>query len=111
MSRLPNGNLAVVDIRKLEDYCLNPHHWRGRHKARVFWSTLALGRADALWLRDALLKAVKEEEAAELETDQFGTRWIVDAPLSRQGRSAVVRTVWIVPADEQIPRLVTCWVT
>jgi hypothetical protein len=47
MSRLPNGNLAIVDIRKLKDYCLNPHHWRGRHKARVFWTALGIGRADA----------------------------------------------------------------
>jgi hypothetical protein len=24
-----------IDIRKLEDYCLDPSHPRGRHKARV----------------------------------------------------------------------------
>jgi hypothetical protein len=26
--KLPNGERAVVDPRKLLDYCLNPHHLR-----------------------------------------------------------------------------------
>ncbi len=34
--RLPHGDQAILDMRKIEDYCLNPSHPRGRHKARVF---------------------------------------------------------------------------
>jgi hypothetical protein len=34
--KLPHVELAVVDIAKLRDYCLNADHLRGRHKARVF---------------------------------------------------------------------------
>jgi len=34
--RLPGGDAAVVDLRKLTEYCLNPDHPRGKHKARVF---------------------------------------------------------------------------
>jgi len=37
---LPGGAGAIVEISKLRDYCLDPHHRRGRHKARVFLSTL-----------------------------------------------------------------------
>src|SRR5436853_7876618 len=33
---LPNGKRAIVDIRKLRDYCLNPDNPRGSGKARVF---------------------------------------------------------------------------
>ena len=36
--RLPNGERAVIDIRKLQEYCLNSQHPRGRNKARVFAS-------------------------------------------------------------------------
>lgn len=54
---LPKRNEAVLDIRKIEDYCLNPSHPRGRHKARVFREALGLQRSDAGWLRDVLLKA------------------------------------------------------
>jgi len=30
--KLPNGTRAVVDIRKLRDYCLDPHSPKGRNK-------------------------------------------------------------------------------
>jgi hypothetical protein len=35
-AHLPHADPAIVDIRKLEDYCLNDAHPRGRHKGRVF---------------------------------------------------------------------------
>jgi len=60
---LPNGDRAVVDIAKLNDYCLNPHHEDGKHKARVFRSALGLGRKDAEWLRGKLLQAAAREPA------------------------------------------------
>jgi hypothetical protein len=40
--QLPNGANAIVDIRKLRDYCLNPDNPRGSNKARVFAATLGL---------------------------------------------------------------------
>ena len=33
--KLPNGDRAVVELAKLTDYCLDPGHPRGRHKARA----------------------------------------------------------------------------
>jgi hypothetical protein len=35
-TQLPYGDRAILDIRKIEGYCLDPAHPRGRHKARVF---------------------------------------------------------------------------
>jgi len=55
--KLPGGSNAVVDIAKLRDYCLSATHPRGRHKARVFASSLGLTYADADWLRNELLAA------------------------------------------------------
>jgi hypothetical protein len=31
---IPHAENATVDIRKLRDYCLNPEHPEGTHKAR-----------------------------------------------------------------------------
>lgn len=45
--KLPGAERAIVDIRKLSDYCLSPEHLRGRNKARVFAATLGLTSADA----------------------------------------------------------------
>jgi hypothetical protein len=32
--KMPGGDAAVVDRRKLTGYCLNPEHPRGKRKAR-----------------------------------------------------------------------------
>ena len=109
-TRLPNGNQAIVDLRKLEDYCLSPSHPRGRHKARVFREALGLQQSDEGWLRDVLLEAGCSGQAVQLATDAWGTYWSVDATIARQGKSAVVRTIWIVRTRERLPRLVSCWV-
>jgi hypothetical protein len=101
---------TIVDLRKLEDYCLDPMHPRGRHKARVFREALGIGRGEAAWLRDVLIAALRDGDAHELAADTFGTRWRMDTAVSRQGKKAVVRSVWMVRTGEDVLRLVTCWV-
>jgi hypothetical protein len=48
---IPNAENAIVDIRKLRDYCLNPEHENGKHKARLFASILGMTADDAEELR------------------------------------------------------------
>ncbi|HEX3484562.1 MAG TPA: hypothetical protein VHT51_05850 [Micropepsaceae bacterium] len=107
---MPQNERAILDIRKIEDYCLNPAHPRGRHKARVFQEALGIKRSDAKWLRDVLLRAACEAEATELARDAFGTRWSQDVTVRRQGKFAVVKTIWILRTEGDSPRFVTCWV-
>jgi len=109
-TRLPHGDEAILDIRKIEDYCLSPSHPRGRHKARVFREALGLQRSDGVWLRGALLEAARSSEASQISIDPWGTHWRLDVTVRRQERSAVVRTIWIVRTGESEPRFVTCWV-
>jgi hypothetical protein len=75
---------------------MSPTHPRGRHKARVFRETLDLQRSDAAWLRDVLLEAARSSAASPMAVDPWGTHWRLDATIRRQGKSAVVRTIWIV---------------
>ena len=110
MTLLPHAERATLDLRKLADYCLNPEHPRGRHKARVFREALGIGRSDAIWLRDVLLAGAIEVEARPLDIDRYGSRWRIDMPLSRPGRNAVIRTLWIVRSETDAPAFVTCWV-
>ncbi|HZQ09694.1 MAG TPA: hypothetical protein VFD70_24160, partial [Anaerolineae bacterium] len=70
--KLPNAERAVVDIRKLRDYALNPAHSRGRHKARVFQSALGLTQHDAEELAEALRAAARSENAEPREMDEHG---------------------------------------
>ena len=73
VTHLPHGDRAILEIRKLEDYCLSSSHPRGRHKARVFRQALALQQSDAAWLRDAMLGAAADGFAEPVATDAWGT--------------------------------------
>lgn len=108
--RLPHAEQAIVDLEKLESYCLNPEHPRGKHKARVFASALGMSAADAGDLRDLLLAAVAEREAHPGQCDEYGRRYTLDFEVVRAGRRAVVRSGWIILTDEDRPRLTTCFV-
>lgn len=81
--KLPNGDRAVVDIAKLREYCLNPEHPRGKHKARVFAAALGLTAEQAETLRDEILQAAATAEAMATDQDEFGQRYVVD--LYREG--------------------------
>jgi len=107
--KLPNPDRAVVDLSKLRDYCLNPTHEDGKHKARVFASALGLRQADAWWLRERLLEAARGDAELTLET-RFGTLYVVDFRLRTAHGEATVRSGWIVRAGEDFPRLTTCFV-
>lgn len=107
--RLPNGERAIVDRRKLEEYCLNPHHARGRNKARVFASA-GIRQTDSDVLRDALLGAARNLEAERGRPSPYGERYTVDLDLVRPGRTVRVRSTWIVRAGEDFPRLTSCFV-
>jgi len=106
---LINAAAATVELTKLAGYCLSSTHPRGRHKARVFRDALGVEEADAEWLRDTLLKGLGEFDATEVSEDAYGVRWRVDIPVGRQGRRAVIRSIWLVRGSEP-PRFLTCWV-
>jgi|SRR5579863_1887534 len=108
--KLPGGAHAIVEISKLRDYCLDPHHPRGRHKARVFVSALGLKQSDADFLRAALLDAAVEENAVPGEADEYGARFMVDFPVTNGDREAMVRSAWILLEGELAPRLTSCFV-
>jgi hypothetical protein len=75
---MPGGEIAVVDLDKLTGYCLNPEHPRGKHKARVFATSLGLTALNAEQLRAALLEAAATREAQPGVADEFGVRYVVD---------------------------------
>jgi hypothetical protein len=110
--RLPNGDKAVVDPRKLTDYCLNPTHPLGKHKARLFADATGITLADWGLLHAELLRAADaRDDAVATDRTPFGQKYEITFTLAGPrggGRSAAVLSVWIV-GDDQIPRLVTCY--
>lgn len=99
-----------MDLAKLRDYALDPNHEEGKHKARVFASVLGLSRNDAEWLRDHLLLAARNIEATLGRRTEHGQRNVIDFDVTIRGKTARLRSAWIVRPGEEFPRLVTCYV-
>ncbi|MEH2068584.1 MAG: DUF6883 domain-containing protein [Nostoc sp.] len=106
---MPNAENAVADIRKLRDYCLNPEHDEGKHKARLFSSILGMTADNAEELQQILLKVVKTHEVRLGRRDEFGQRYTLDFTLEWQDRSATIRSGWIIEEGSDVPRLTTCY--
>jgi hypothetical protein len=110
MPKLPNGERAAVNIRKLREYSLNPEHDEGKHKARVFRAALDFTQKDAERLREMVLEAARNEEAVVGNRTNHGRLYTVDFTTEGLRGSVVIRTAWIVTLDTDFPRLVTCYV-
>lgn len=70
--KLPNAQNAVIEIGKLRDYCLNPNHPEGKHKARTFEAKLGLTINDAERLRQRIFEAIMTAEAIEQTPTAYG---------------------------------------
>jgi hypothetical protein len=70
--KIPNGALAIVDLRKLRDYCLSSTHRYGRHKAKLFAGALGITVSDIDALGSALLVAARDADAIATRDNGFG---------------------------------------
>ena len=108
---LPNLEKAVIDPRKLTEYALNPEHPVGGNKAKVFESTLGYNQSNAESLMSQIKSKLKQSEAVEGTTDQYGKRYTVDMLITGpNGNSKVVRTGWICKTGSDVPELTTLYV-
>ena len=108
--KLPNGDRADLGT-KLSDYVLNPEHRHGRHKARVFESSLGITRQNQQLLADALCKAATDSADVTSMGDQgFGEIFEIRVPLATDRGQATVLSAWIIRRGEDFPRLVTCFI-
>jgi hypothetical protein len=107
---IPHADRAVVDIRKLRDYCLNPLHDEGKHKARVFAVAPGMTGSDAEQLQHILLQVIKTHDAREGYREAYGQRYVVDFLLEWRGRQAMIRSGWIIEHGSDHPRLTSCYI-
>lgn len=107
---LPGGDDVEIDQRKLTDYALSPTHPVGKHKARLFARKLGLTRDDAPALVEALRRAASSELAVFIAADQWGSRYRLDFLFRFAGRSAMITSGWIVPANGSRTRLTSVFV-
>lgn len=101
---------AEIPLEKLIEYCLNPDHPEGRHKARVFQRALGIDQNRANDLHDLLRAAISNEEAEFIFEDRFGKYYRIDYQVEGLRGAEILRSYWIMPVGRKLARLVTCFV-
>jgi hypothetical protein len=107
--KLPNRDRAVIDQTKVQDYLLSPSHPVGRFKAAFFSS---LGYSQDRWrqLEMDLRHQHVIQDVHRVTEFRYGQKFEIRANLKGpSGRAVEVVSVWIVPTDEDTPRLVTAY--
>ena len=106
---LPYKVHAVVEREKVRDYLLSPSHPTGKGKAEFFTS---MGFQREAWevLADALRQMARNCSVTKNMTSPHGQKYIVDGMLvTPSGLLPFIRTVWVVDAGGDRPRLVTAY--
>jgi hypothetical protein len=107
--KLPNPERAVISQDKLVSYLMNPAHPDNGGKAAFF---LSHGFSPDRWqeLASALVGLAATINVSKSVASPHGTKYVLDGELrTPSGRSPRVRTVWIVDAGTDAPRLVTAY--
>jgi hypothetical protein len=110
MKLLPNYQKAVIPDEKIFDYCLNPNHERGRHKAKVFKKVFGLTQQDGELLKSAILEQLGKFEIETMAENKFGRIFSIPMRITLFGVTDEIMTAWIIENGEDSPRLTSCYV-
>jgi hypothetical protein len=106
---LPHKDRVILEAEKVRAYLLNETHPDGYGKAEFF---RAKGFCQDNWteLADALRQVEREGVVMKSMTSSHGQKYIVDGLVKApNGQTVLLRTVWIVDAGVDVPRLVTAY--
>jgi hypothetical protein len=107
--KLPNGDKANIAMDKLINYCLNPEHYRGKNKARVFKSSLGITIENAEILFNLVQQAAIEGEVIQQSTTEFGEQYKVDWIIPDHPE-ITLRTIWEIKSIDSNPRLISAFI-
>ena len=102
--KLPSGDRAELGD-KLERYCLNYEHQKGKHKALLFEKRLGITIANKELLELSLKEAAIEGEAELYKVDQYGTHYDLAFELHTDVGESLILSCWIIKIAEYFPRL------
>jgi hypothetical protein len=105
--KLPNAAHAVVEESKITDYLLAFDHPEGSGKAE-FFSSFGFVVTDWQVLARAFVDHAQSHPVSSVTRSSYGMKYRIDGPIQcPDGRSPLIRAVWIVDDGAQFPRLVT----
>jgi len=110
MNLLPNAESAVIPDEKLNGYALNPE--REPNKAKAFQEALGYNLSNSDSLKDNIRSHLLNFEAIEKPDNGYGKRYDILMTLTgANGRTANVKTAWIVDKKTGETRLISTYVT
>jgi hypothetical protein len=109
---LPNVKKVTVDTRKVTEYALNPNNTSGgANKAQVFESALGYNQSNSSHIMQQIQSKLPTSNAILGTADKYGQRFTVDIPITGpNGKTAIVRTGWILEPGSGVPRMTTIFV-
>lgn len=102
--KLPNGHQAYLGD-KLERYCLNYQHPKGKDKAALFQKRLGITIESKAILEAALLDAALHSVATLKHRDRYGDYYNTRFFMQTDTGNAWVLGCWIIRTQETFPRL------
>lgn len=109
--KLPNFDKASIPVSKLSGYALNKNHPVGKHKAIAFEKVLGYTEANQNDLIVEIRKGLTQYRAISRKATQYGQPYEVQMVIAgANGRTAKIKTGWIVEKDSAIPRLTTVYI-
>ena len=107
--KLPNGDNALIPMRKVRQYLLSDVHTVGRTKSRFFRGVGYQPEEPSVLAAD-LASIAGNEQVSEFAHTHHGAKYVVDGNvITPSGRDVRIRTVWIVEPSSDKPRLVTAY--
>lgn len=109
MAKLPNSDQAIVSEAKITRYLLDLTSKQGKPKAQFF---IVFGFTMEAWqdLATALKRHALTHDVASTRETPYGTHYVIAGTLlTPDGRNPIIKTVWKILNDEQIPSFVTAY--
>jgi hypothetical protein len=99
----------MIPAEKLRDYLLSRESLEGRSKAQ-FLELLGYTRAEWRVLEAHLRSQILPLDAEEVSPTKYGRKFIIRGPLTGPSdKTAGLITVWIIPAEDDVPRFVSAY--
>lgn len=106
-----NSESIEIPPAKLTEYALNPNHIDGKHKAKVFETTLGYTLDNYQDLIDNVYRNINKFPFSQIGSNDQGKLFRCDIAMrGPNGKTAVVRTGWITENDSGLYRLTTIFV-
>jgi hypothetical protein len=107
--KLVGAEIAEISEEKIYDYCLDPNHPVGAHKARVFKSALDIDQSNAERLMTFLRESLSFEDAHFVREDIFGKHYRIDHEVVGLKGKEILRSLWVIEREGHPPRFVSCY--